>query len=115
MAVIFFFFNDTATTEIYTLSLPDALPIWDGPEPPHGFARRSLVTSDKPTNPPVAARDSSNNHVLDDQGGHSRAIVLRLLRHYDFPHYVACSPIQGDQMRIIGHHKYLIPEDSHAP
>ena len=25
----FFFFNDTATTEIYTLSLHDALPIWD--------------------------------------------------------------------------------------
>src|SRR3712207_9347699 len=25
--VIFFFFNDTATTEIYTLSLHDALPI----------------------------------------------------------------------------------------
>ena len=23
-----FFFNDTATTEIYTLSLHDALPIW---------------------------------------------------------------------------------------
>src|SRR5256885_15654017 len=27
-AVLFFFFNDTATTEIYTLSLHDALPIW---------------------------------------------------------------------------------------
>src|SRR5215467_16377022 len=27
-AVIFFFFNDTATTEIYTLSLHDALPIF---------------------------------------------------------------------------------------
>ena len=26
----FFFFNDTATTEIYTLSLHDALPIWVG-------------------------------------------------------------------------------------
>src|SRR3712207_8050353 len=25
---IIFFFNDTATTEIYTLSLHDALPIW---------------------------------------------------------------------------------------
>src|SRR3712207_7224370 len=25
-----FFFNDTATTEIYTLSLHDALPIWIG-------------------------------------------------------------------------------------
>src|SRR5256885_6696727 len=28
----FFFFNDTATTEIYTLSLHDALPIFDQPE-----------------------------------------------------------------------------------
>src|SRR2546430_10005169 len=30
MLVVFglFFFNDTATTEIYTLSLHDALPIW---------------------------------------------------------------------------------------
>src|SRR6266542_1010846 len=27
----FFFFNDTATTEIYTLSLHDALPIWQEP------------------------------------------------------------------------------------
>src|SRR5471030_3346221 len=31
---LFFFFNDTATTEIYTLSLHDALPICGGIEPP---------------------------------------------------------------------------------
>src|SRR2546429_9758733 len=40
----FFFFNDTATTEIYTLSLHDALPIcqsiygWRGVEHPRGVA-----------------------------------------------------------------------------
>ena len=28
VSVGIFFFNDTATTEIYTLSLHDALPIW---------------------------------------------------------------------------------------
>src|SRR2546422_7807089 len=28
MGCVFFFFNDTATTEIYTLSLHDALPIY---------------------------------------------------------------------------------------
>src|SRR5438132_7006096 len=28
MFIFLFFFNDTATTEIYTLSLHDALPIW---------------------------------------------------------------------------------------
>src|SRR3989338_7111071 len=33
-----FFFNDTATTEIYTLSLHDALPIW-------GKSRRSYSTN----------------------------------------------------------------------
>src|SRR2546430_16997707 len=31
---VFFFFNDTATTEIYTLSLPDALPICRAPAGP---------------------------------------------------------------------------------
>src|SRR6267143_265944 len=39
----FFFFNDTATTEIYTLSLHDALPICNDlmfwiPRSPHGSA-----------------------------------------------------------------------------
>src|SRR3712207_7884837 len=29
-SIFFFFFNDTATTEIYTLSLHDALPIYPG-------------------------------------------------------------------------------------
>src|SRR5256885_7194710 len=31
-SISFFFFNDTATTEIYTLSLHDALPIFQQPE-----------------------------------------------------------------------------------
>src|SRR3712207_8502337 len=31
MSAAFFFFNDTATTEIYTLSLHDALPIYPSP------------------------------------------------------------------------------------
>src|SRR2546422_2758366 len=34
----FFFFNDTATTEIYTLSLHDALPISTGKLPNSDFA-----------------------------------------------------------------------------
>src|SRR5215467_16166483 len=35
----FFFFNDTATTEIYTLSLHDALPIFRDRRQSPGFAR----------------------------------------------------------------------------
>src|SRR5256885_12653736 len=45
LVVFFFFFNDTATTEIYTLSLHDALPICETPQtwtlrpPPSGGTR----------------------------------------------------------------------------
>src|SRR3712207_8559540 len=46
--VIFFFFNDTATTEIYTLSLHDALPICDNDQAAqdrraHAHIRSSLI------------------------------------------------------------------------
>src|SRR6266702_8916259 len=51
---LFFFFNDTATTEIYTLSLHDALPISDAhvgpaghrPAAPHGHRRSEEHTSE---------------------------------------------------------------------
>src|SRR5260370_26168744 len=51
---LFFFFNDTATTEIYTLSLHDALPISqpsDGPRPGRpgpGARRRPLPLAHAP-------------------------------------------------------------------
>src|SRR5436305_11123685 len=39
--LMYFFFNDTATTEIYTLSLHDALPISSSKSPTNGFTVRS--------------------------------------------------------------------------
>src|SRR5438445_4768716 len=40
-----FFFNDTATTEIYTLSLHDALPIFEGAAPLHAARRAADVAA----------------------------------------------------------------------
>src|SRR5687768_18518337 len=44
LSLFFFFFNDTATTEIYTLSLHDALPIYTGNAEDHrdGLAHTTL-------------------------------------------------------------------------
>src|SRR2546430_13649022 len=42
---VFFFFNDTATTEIYTLSLHDALPI--SQRDAHAIPRQRLVVDDQ--------------------------------------------------------------------
>src|SRR3712207_7956328 len=57
---MFFFFNDTATTEIYTLSLHDALPISASSTTPSGcrdpvtsirIVRRSRYTSTERSSP----------------------------------------------------------------
>src|SRR5258705_5751200 len=48
MLLYFFFFNDTATTEIYTLSLHDALPIWKRrPQPWRGRTRSPSQTRER--------------------------------------------------------------------
>src|SRR5256885_5557777 len=60
---IFFFFNDTATTEIYTLSLHDALPILGaGPGSAGNWQREiSREVPDQPVStergPPAAGRE----------------------------------------------------------
>src|SRR6516225_4555475 len=86
--------------------------IWNCPEPPRTFAAGSLVSVDKSTNAPVTSGNPRNDDVLDDEGSHSRTIVLRFIRHYDFPHHMPCGPVQGKQMRIIRHHEYFVGEDS---
>src|SRR2546422_10985481 len=61
MLFFFFFFNDTATTEIYTLSLHDALPISQGPaEIRHGEVVDEYATA------AAVARARDPLHVLHD-------------------------------------------------
>src|SRR5258708_20909086 len=45
---VFFFFNDTATTEIYTLSLHDALPILSMSRNPNGTGAFTLDCAPSP-------------------------------------------------------------------
>src|SRR2546430_12604525 len=88
--LLFFFFNDTATTEIYTLSLHDALPIstgnvqLSGPAP-NGGALVSLSSSNTAvatvlanmTIPPEAASLRSEEHTSELQSQSN--LVCRLL------------------------------------
>src|SRR6266446_10765503 len=64
----FFFFNDTATTEIYTLSLHDALPISRPPA-------RSTVRPDPACSVPMAPRSEEHTSELQSPCN----IVCRLL------------------------------------
>src|SRR5204863_1046999 len=79
---IFFFFNDTATTEIYTLSLHDALPILIKREQDEDY---HLVIAD-PSDPRITMIvESPNPHCADRSEEHTselqsrRDLVCRLL------------------------------------
>src|SRR5260370_11789234 len=72
----FFFFNDTATTEIYTLSLHDALPISPGRDVSLGAARKprralSRGLSDRKT------RAGASHHDHASGGAGDRGVALR--------------------------------------
>src|SRR5438874_13275010 len=66
-----FFFNDTATTDIYTLSLHDALPI--SLCRPAGTPRREISAAQRP--PPEISRSEEHTSELQSR----RDLVCRLL------------------------------------
>src|SRR5256885_17205077 len=68
----FFFFNDTATTEIYTLSLHDALPIWCDAFVSWKSVRRMATPSSR-----RATRSRSEEHTSELQSPCN--LVCRLL------------------------------------
>src|SRR5215468_12759005 len=85
----FFFFNDTATTEIYTLSLHDALPIsrapGGGPPPiPRQPASMPPQQQSMPTR--------SEEHTSELQSPH--ALVCRLLLEKKKPSIAWASPMR---------------------
>src|SRR5687768_18565648 len=56
-----FFFNDTATTEIYTLSLHDALPIWNDQCPTRSSTARSSGSNRSPGDSTTSPSTSSSH------------------------------------------------------
>src|SRR6267378_8688428 len=68
--IFFFFFNDTATTEIYTLSLHDALPICRP-----SLDRPWLLPAPSPTVEAIDGRSEEHTSELQSR----RELVCRLL------------------------------------
>src|SRR5216684_9044425 len=71
----FFFFNDTATTEIYTLSLHDALPIWTPSSPP---ASRTVLWPETRASPAYGQTPRSEEHTSNSSHGYISYAVFCL-------------------------------------
>src|SRR3712207_6505173 len=102
------FFNDTATTEIYTLSLHDALPIWPaalhprsrGAVPPAGRRRVRRRTCRGPDAEPLRALQRRGADRRD--GGARRARLEEHTSELQSRQYLVCrlllekkNPLQG--------------------
>src|SRR2546427_4932981 len=68
----FFFFNDTATTEIYTLSLHDALPIWCSAR--SGFRRSARRWGRGSKSSSAASRDRKSTRLNSSHSQISYAV-----------------------------------------
>src|SRR4051812_50171685 len=75
-ATLLFFFNDTATTEIYTLSLHDALPISNSSSPPRSQPWKELRPPNGRSRPQwLASRSEEHTSELQSHVN----LVCRLL------------------------------------
>ena len=87
MLSIFFFFNDTATTEIYTLSLHDALPIYPSQQTKgyHNFIKNFVSEFD--TEPPLLLFSCAycHNYTKVDGEGLFNPIYTKIVE--EFPLY----------------------------
>src|SRR2546430_8580983 len=77
LSSFFFFFNDTATTEIYTLSLHDALPIWATPSPARSKTTKLVGAGSACSERSVGELFRSEEHTSELQSQSN--LVCRLL------------------------------------
>src|SRR5690349_22638834 len=75
MYMVFFFFNDTATTEIYTLSLHDALPICRAKRSSSAEAWAIFAANASASHAKMAQRSEEHTSELQSR----RDLVCRLL------------------------------------
>src|SRR5690554_7297382 len=109
LVFFFFFFNDTATTEIYTLSLHDALPIgW------HGSCCQSIFTR-RPA-PRMASRDRKSTRLNSSHVRISYAVFCLKKKKTNHqkttPH--TCTPCLPPNHHRLPAHSSPCPPASHS-
>src|SRR2546428_9418605 len=105
----FFFFNDTATTEIYTLSLHDALPISSRMETDCAISTVSAIAAAFKNNDP-ADRKSTRLNSSHDQISYAVFCLkkkISLSTKYIMSH-VAVMEVPGRGILRVIHHIYLL-------
>src|SRR3712207_8770129 len=91
----FFFFNDTANTEIYTLSLHDALPIWRR-------RRHPVLGRRRPAQRPASgARPRAGPQHREQRAGRDRKSTRLNSSHANISYAVFCLKKKSTKLRVM--------------
>src|SRR5688572_31593375 len=102
--LFFFFFNDTATTEIYTLSLHDALPIYEDRVPRLADLRHPRAGADHPRGDARARPQRRSEEHTSELQSQSNLVCRLLLEKKKKQHYES-TPYNPN--------KLILPEQHH--
>src|SRR5689334_24197430 len=110
LLLFFFFFNDTATTEIYTLSLHDALPIFKNTGLPWEIGLRSTrhIGSRGPPFTPLSPGDRKSTRLNSSHSSISYAVFCLKKKKKPKQQHIHATKKQRDK-----HTQHLT--DSHYP
>src|SRR3712207_7082423 len=104
----FFFFNDTATTEIYTLSLHDALPILAGWDRSRALMRRRLAESALAhACDLLRGRQTDMEHAQQVTGVDRKSTRLNS-SHANISYAVFCLKKKKYNIYLIRHHQHIM-------
>src|SRR3712207_8355549 len=106
MLSFLFFFNDTATTEIYTLSLHDALPICCGPCPRR--SDESSLRARRPSPPSQARRTAPSRHTATGRADRKSTSELQSRQ------YLVCRLLLEKKKKPHSHLLPLSPSSSYT-
>src|SRR5258708_30112686 len=101
MLFYFFFFNDTATTEIYTLSLHDALPIFGYTEEDYLSREPSVKVED------TMARKQNDDLLIEDE------LIIVLFTGHGILHLDRKSTRLNSSHQIISYAVFCLKKKKH--
>src|SRR2546422_8371899 len=110
VASLFFFFNDTATTEIYTLSLHDALPIswlvsWTSVRIGRPVAARTLASAASPRSAPGPRGPLRSEEHTSELQSRLHLVCRLLLEKKKQLTNRTFTPADNEQQRRARHHE----------
>lgn len=86
----------------------------DGPMAPDAFAGGGFVGGDETADAPVAASDSGDDHILDDEGRDGAAVLLGFVPENGLPNEAAGDAIEGEKVGVVGDEEDVVAQDGYA-